>query len=452
MRAQRPTLLIFLLFLLVVISQNGQTHPAHKRHRIAATHKKRQITHKKHRAISAHKKHVVATAKELPIDRAIQPGEAMPESVRDTLIYGENNRISNPEQLAKVKEKLQQALVSGDTVVRIVHIGDSHIQASLMTSVLRRGLQSRYGNAGRGLLFPWQVAKTNGPSDIVSLSENRWLRGRLSLPGNAVECGVCGYGLQSNSPDILLDIGLKPEKGEDNTFDIVRLFTGKTTDSLRIRYNGTEEQVIGLKPKTPFEVPVVRLRMKTNSISLSRVSPDSTAFDFYGASFEKKESSGVIYHSIGVNGADFASYNNDPLFFQQLGALKADCYIISLGTNDAQDQKLSNKDFGMQVKNMLINLRRISPDAALILTTPTPSFLHGRASNPKIRAVRDMLVTVSDEEKISVWDLYGIIGGEELTETLRSYKLYRPDVLHFNKAGYELQGEMLLAAFLKITL
>jgi len=452
MTAQRIPLLIFLLLLLVLTSQNGQTHPAHKRHGVAAKDKKHQTAHHKHRAISAHKKRVVVTAKELSVDRVIQRSEAIPKSVRDTLIYGENNRITNPDQLNKVKAKLQQTLVSGNTVVRIVHIGDSHIQAGLMTRVLRRGLQNRYGNAGRGLLFPWQVAKTNGPSDIVSLSENKWLHGRISLPGNAVECGVCGYGLQSDSRDLLLDMRLKPEKGEDNSFDIVRLFTGRTTDSLRIRYNGTEEQVICMEPKAPFEVPVVLLRMTTSSISLSRVSPDSTAFDFYGASFEKKNTPGVIYHSIGVNGADFASYNSDPLFFEQLGALMVDCYIISLGTNDAQDQKLNNEDFCIQVKNMLINLRRISPDAAFILTTPAPSYLHGKASNPKIKAVSEMLVKVSDEEKISLWDLYGIIGGEELIETLRSYGVYRPDLLHFNRAGYELQGEMLLTAFLKITL
>ena len=499
MTAQRSPFLIFLLLLLVVTSQNGQAHPAHKthavtvvhkrqtlvaehkkhtvatghtkhtvaaehkKHTVAAEHKKRTATrehtshtlaawHKKYPATPVHKKHAIATAHEIIEDRAIQPTETMSESVRYALINSENNRITNPDQLAIVKEKLRRTIGSRKTVVRIVHIGDSHIQAGLMTNVLRRGLQSRYGNAGRGIVFPWQVAKTNGPSDIVSFSNNGWISGRLSLTNSAVECGVCGYGLQSDSKNWALEIGAKPERGDDDAFDIVRLFTGKNTGCFTLRYNGTEEKEVCMEPKNSFDAAVIPLRMKSRTIFLSRVSPDSTGFAFYGASFEKKNTPGIIYHSIGVNGAEFASYNSTPLFFDQIATLNADCYIISLGTNEAQRRNLNTEDFALQVRSLLTHLRQISPDAVFIITTPAPSFLNSVAINPKIRMVSEVLVKVSDEEKISSWDLYGISGGDKGLAMFQIYGLYRPDLLHFNKAGYELQGDMLLAALLKITL
>ncbi len=376
----------------------------------------------------------------------------MTDSLRHSIINSDNNRITNPSQLARLKEQLKEAVSSRKKVVRFVHIGDSHIQADMMTRVLRLGLQYRYGNAGRGIVFPWQIANSNGPTDIFSFSNNAWVSGRLSVENNLVTSGICGYGLQSNSANWALEIGSKPERGEEDAFDIVRLFTGKNTGCFNIRYNGTEESEVCMEPKNSFDTAEVTLRVKTNTISLSGKSPDSNAFAFYGVSLEKKKASGVIYHSIGVNGAEFASFNNDPFFFDQIGALNADCYIISLGTNEAQKQNLNVDEFALQVRSMLRNLRRISPNAVFIITTPPPSFLHGVAINPKIRTVTEVLARVSDEEDISLWNFHDIIGGKEGLAMLQSYGFYRPDVIHFNRAGYELQGFMLLSAFLKSTL
>lgn len=463
MRTQRSPLLIFLLLLLVITSQNGQTSPVHHKHATAPAHKKHATAparkkhaaapaHNRHSKMYVHKKNGVTASNKRDTKRLIQRVEVMPDSLRRMLINSEKNRISNPEQLARLKEKLQKAVSSKKKIVKIVHIGDSHIQADMMTRVLRLGLQYRYGNAGRGIVFPSQVAKTNGPSDIFSFSNTSWLSGRLSLTNSPVECGVCGYGLQSNSQDWSLEIRSKPERGDEDSFDIVRLFTGKNTGCLTIRYNETEKNEVCMKPKNNFDMAEVALSMKTNSLSFASNEPNSTPFTFYGASFEKKKASGVIYHSIGVNGAEFDSYNRDPLFFDQIAELNADCYIISLGTNEAQRQNLNTEDFALQVRSLLTNLRKISPDAVFIITTPPPSFLKSVAINPKIRTITEVLTRISNEEKISLWDIYGIMDGDKGVAMFQTYGLYRPDLIHFNKAGYELQGFMLLSALLKSTL
>ncbi len=60
------------------------------------------------------------------------------------------NRIFG--SISSFYEKLKQLKKSNNAVVRIVHIGDPHIQADLFTGVARDGLQEIFGNAGRGLV------------------------------------------------------------------------------------------------------------------------------------------------------------------------------------------------------------------------------------------------------------------------------------------------------------
>ena len=56
-------------------------------------------------------------------------------------------------------------------VINIVHIGDSHIQADYFSGMLRMCLQKQFGNAGRGLIFPYKVAKTNEPYNYLTTTD-----------------------------------------------------------------------------------------------------------------------------------------------------------------------------------------------------------------------------------------------------------------------------------------
>src|ERR1700722_15048738 len=77
-----------------------------------------------------------------------------------------NNTITNSEGLDSFYKKLSVLKKTNKGVVRIVHIGDSHIQADILSGTVRNKLQQYFGNAGRGLIFPYQLAKSNAPADI----------------------------------------------------------------------------------------------------------------------------------------------------------------------------------------------------------------------------------------------------------------------------------------------
>ena len=75
---------------------------------------------------------------------------------------------------------------------------------------------------------------------------------------------------------------------------------------------------------------------------------------FYGCLLENTLQKGVLYEAIGVNGATFHHYNEAAHFFDQIGLLKPDLIIVSLGTNEALSGGFDAERFKRQVNTFLI--------------------------------------------------------------------------------------------------
>ena len=100
------------------------------------------------------------TAKKIKVKPPIEY-MPVPSFVNETANY-----IHYKEQLSPFFEKLRQLKNGEISRLHILHIGDSHLQAGFLPGELRYLLQATFGNAGRGLVFPYQIAKTNAPFDI----------------------------------------------------------------------------------------------------------------------------------------------------------------------------------------------------------------------------------------------------------------------------------------------
>ncbi|AUX17494.1 hypothetical protein [Flavobacterium columnare] len=98
----------------------------------------------------------------------------------------EKNRILNENHLKPLFLKLLKLKKDNLKQVSFVHLGDSHIQADMSTKIIRTELQHYFGNAGRGLIFPYQLAKSNAPSDIIFDSNSNWKGSRLIKSRNSL--------------------------------------------------------------------------------------------------------------------------------------------------------------------------------------------------------------------------------------------------------------------------
>lgn len=332
-------------------------------------------------------------------------------------------------------------------VVRIVQIGDSHIQADFLSAVVRNGLQKTFGDAGRGLVFPYQVARSNAPSDIKSYSNTGWRANRLAHPEIPLDCGISGFCIQSTRPAANVQLVLQPfADGTLSTFKHLKLFTDSAsswllrTDSNNIsqlKHNETDSNKLWYDVLLPS--PVTGFTITTD--------PSQSPQYFYGALLET-DLPGVIYNSIGVNGARYDHYNSSKIFWQQLPALEADLYIISMGTNEAQAASFDAVTFERNVRSFISNIRAVSPSASILITTAVDSYKSGRP-NKVLQQLNNFLASYTAANNIALWDVYRVTLGYNASRNWIRRGLMAKDRVHYTKEGYQLQGALLLDVLLK---
>jgi LysM repeat protein/lysophospholipase L1-like esterase len=421
--------------------------------------------------------------------------------------------LINPDALLCFYEKLAQMKSADFTLmnqkINFVHIGDSHIQADLMTNVVRERLQAAYGNGGRGLVFPYNLAKTNGPWDIRFSSNGSFSNFRNVSTISDANIGLTGILLQTRKIDFAIELNTKER---DNYFTTIKILTpnnipsfdlatakktivfesqvsktithkiksGEVLGSIANKYNIS---LLALKKANALKSNKIRagktLKIPTNekqnrSISRSEFIPleiqkdafshfyssenlldkiylipnkDENIFELNGIVLENSES-GILYHNSGVNGAKFSDYNKYPLFFEQLKALHPDVLVLSFGTNESFD-KMHSEDFIAQLDLFISNARKQNPFVEIIIATPPPSLFKRKYPNTFVADYSKKIIDLAFSRKVAVWDLYTDMGGLYGVNRNAKAGLVAGDKVHYTKAGYEKQGNLLAKAIIE---
>lgn len=159
----------------------------------------------------------------------------------------------------------------------------------------------------------------------------------------------------------------------------------------------------------------------------------------------ENDQSGIIYHSIGVNGARFSDYNKCSLFFEQVPALQPDLIIVSLGTNETFG-KLSAAQYDEQVRIFLQQIRTQYGDCPILLTSPPPSLFKRKIPNLLCEEYATILIDNAIKDNYGVFDLYSILGGVEAMPELIKQNFISNDRIHYTHEGYVSQGDLLFEA------
>ncbi len=357
------------------------------------------------------------------------------------------NLITHVGRLDSVLKKLSKVKVQHKGRVNIIHIGDSHLQADMMTSVLRNGFQDFFGDLGRGLVFPYQLANTNAPRDLTVGSNATWKSNRIGV-SKADKAGICGFGIQCAKENSSIRIKLKSTEDKTQCFNRMVFFLGDENSSYRLTDSGMGSSVT-LRTRSEIDTPSVVYESDSMISGFELTKTDvreNGDFSCYGVSLEKKDTCGVLYHTIGVNGARFDQFLGNEVFWRQIKALKGDLFIVSFGTNEAQNPTINDAKQQAICDSFVKRVHRVAPKAVVLFTTPAGSYLRQQKPNANVQAVSRSIAHYCDYKELAYWDLNAITDGATGAAAMKKFKLLGHDLVHYTQLGYEFQGLLLLNA------
>lgn len=430
------------------------------------------------------------------------------------LTYGQDvpidltkNTLQNPQNLKEFYKKLAKAK-KGKSSIAILHIGDSHIQAGFFTGALRDAFQRDYGNAGRGLLFPYRLANTNGHMDARFSSDVAWQRYRI-ITEDAPRAGIAGATVYSEAAQFSvqlrceeafnqisiygkglgqLRLAIPKERGKRIAPQVRRQIhvvrAGEVLGKISRKYGVSIRQLkqwnrikgtmirIGQKLLIekrnkmpayhsedftwiqPYEQTETSLKATlTNSTTelylIKQPQGENKTVSLYSFHLSNSQQ-GVTYNGVGYNGAKYADYLRSPLFFRQLEErTHPDLIIVSLGTNEAFDKVQALESFHEEVVLFCKELELRTGCKNIVLTTPPSALRKRKYPNEKLAAYAQILEKIAQERAYAVWDLYEIMGGKEGMKDWYKNGLAGRDRIHFKKEGYALQGKLLYEALMQ---
>lgn len=383
-------------------------------------------------------------------------GQAQPRAEYEaTLSFIDNagNVLQNDLALGHFFKQLYQLKRTDSGTVNVIHIGDSHIQADLLTEVVRKGLQSEFGNAGRGLVVPGRVAGTNEPFNIRTSASGTWTSKRIVHPAKPLPIGVGAITVSTEAEDGSLAVSMRDVE-IDYRFNRLTLFLANGTRSYSIAVTDSLSVELAryVPPNAPERMDAVKLILpglyRHVELRNVRESEGQSHTTLFGLSFENGRP-GVLYHAIGVNGARYDHFNTAEMFAQQTSLLGPSLIVISLGTNEAVEYPNLKRDFVHQIDLLVNNLKISNPDATFLLITPPAAFLRKVKPNPGVEIIRQKILEYAVENGIAFWDMHKVAGGVSSATQWKESGLLRQDGIHFSRDGYALQGKLLFEAIMK---
>ena len=392
----------------------------------------------------------------------------LPLSLPGMLIEGRDT-LSAKGNLDVFFSGLDSLRAGKDTVLNIVHLGDSHIQAGYYSGEMMHLLHAAFGNAGRGWIAPLKLSRSNEAPDYFIKSVIRsWNVGRITQRESRrrAPVGLGGVGIQSVSPSINFDVIITPKNGAGYEFNEAILYrgvrsmpmlpAGENKQAVETFLSDTvlAEGIIADTFRITMPVDTLQLQSTRRKQGTDRLLPASTFRNVYYGFSLKNGKPGILYHAVGINGAMYVNYT-DSAYIAQLALLKPDLLIVSMGTNETFGRRFRAEEFAMQVKAFLSLVKAQMPQAAILLTTPPECYKRVTVNKKRVfqhntntEQAAETLIRVAKEEGIACWDLFSATGGKNSCRKWLHDNLLRRDRIHFTQVGYEEQATLLFRALM----
>ncbi|MDR3217943.1 MAG: GDSL-type esterase/lipase family protein [Dysgonamonadaceae bacterium] len=354
-------------------------------------------------------------------------------------------------------QKIDSLFAFGTGKINILHIGGSHVQADVFTNRIRRNLDevNKDFKPSRGYIFPFRIAKTNNPVNYTVKYTGNWQSVRSVDRNREIPIGLGGLSVYTNDPNAEITVCLNTDVFDRRwDFDILQLIGYPKDDHPGVepllRYNSTYLNPILDKDSKTYYFSLPEL---ADSFTICFKQKDAIPQTFILDGFiPQKDEEGIVYHSVGVNGATVRSFLESENFEDELKLIRPDMVIFNIGINDATGKNFNEESFIANYNRLVREIERVSPGCAFIFITNNDSFR--RISRRKYAVNQNGLVSqrafyrLAKQHKGGVWDLFALMGGLGSMQKWEKKGLAKIDKIHFTYEGYTLLGDLLYNALM----
>ena len=333
---------------------------------------------------------------------------------------------------------LEAGQLAGD--VRVVQYGDSHTAADIETAAIRRALQARFGDGGRGFVAlgqPWkhyvQESVRTGMSREWAAERGTYVQGKFvgdglyGLGGAAVFSGKKGgrAWADCSAPASRLEIAYL-EQPNGGSFEVY------IDGARRAKVQSRGERVVS--SFQTFDVPEGPHNVELRPLGDGDVRVFGVALD--------RSNSGVVYDALGINGARASGllHLSEVHMAEQLRHRAPHLVILAYGTNETGDDT-SPQTYERQLVDVLGRLSRAVPESACLLLGPPDRAIEtkdGWVTSPRVFEVAAVQRRVAEAAGCAYYSQFDAMGGEgsianwALEEPARAQK----DRVHLSREGY----------------
>ncbi len=350
--------------------------------------------------------------------------------------------VDGPGRLAPFYEALARLEAGADEVVRVTHLGDSHVAADMWTAHLRRGLQARFGDGGRGFVLAGRGWRSYTQAGVKHDSPGKW---RVDGLRGGVDDGLWtlgGCSLASADPSA------RTQVDTEQPFQAVEVYFLRQPAGGCFEVRAAGRSLGRISSRGPWLVPGYRefqVPVGTRQVEMQPLGGGEARL--LGVSLTNGER-GVVYDALGTNGAQawHLLRQGDEVVSGLLQRLDPTLLVVSYGANELYDDRLGRDRYAADLAKVLTRLRR-AHDGACLLTGP-PDMLQARRQPALGTELRSVQRSLAAAHGCAFWDAQAAMGGPGSIRKWRRAGRAGADFVHLTRAGYSALGEALLTALL----
>ena len=351
----------------------------------------------------------------------------------DSLFYGMENCVNNNE------------------IIRILHYGDSQIEADRISGVIRQKLQEKFGGNGPGLIPAIQPIESASVAQSASGNMERFtIAGNLANEAGHNRYGILGQTTVLNGRGTIYVASRNYKNTYENAkeFSKVRVFLSRNSENfVASLQTGNSEPITrqlqneSLQPRTltwEFKNPIKKFELYlSGNAEISALSLDGN--------------SGVAVDNIPLRGSSGAFFTNIDVntYVPVMKELNVKLIIMEFGGNRMPSIKSAKAiaEYTNSMAKQINHIYNIYPDAKILFIGPSDmsTMVNGRLQTiPFLKETVQSMRDTALENGAAFWDMFEVMGGENsMIEWVNNKPAWATsDYIHFTEKGAARIGEL----------